>query len=398
LAEPAEPATTRKVMWVSVHQKQPGHQKQPDESRTAGEIRQQPGTWPAVARTVAAVRADIDRLLGDALVDPRTRVVLTGAGTSAYIGEVVAPDLARHLGRPIEPVATTDIVADPHSVVVDDRPVLLVSFARSGDSPESIAAAELLQRLTPALHHIVITCNPAGALARRWADAKNAVVVTLPDQLNDRGFAMTSSFTGMTLAALLALGLEVDVEGAARAASAVLVTAASRAEAVAAADPARLVYLGAGAFKGLAREAALKCLELTAGAVVAVADTPLGFRHGPKSVLDERTVAIIFPSGDPYTRRYDDDITRELVESLGRERVLVIGSDAPAGAGEWPIPGTTHLPDALRAIVAAIPAQSIALACSLAQGLTPDNPFPGGEVNRVVRGVVIHEFPNPAKG
>jgi tagatose-6-phosphate ketose/aldose isomerase len=398
MAEPAEPAMTRKVMWVSVHQKQPGHREQPDESRTAGEIRQQPGTWPEVARTVAAARADIDRLLGDALVDPRTRIVLTGAGTSAYIGEVVAPDLARHLGRPIEPIATTDIVADPHSVVVDDRPVLLVSFARSGDSPESIAAAELLQRLTPALHHIVITCNASGALARRWADAKNAVVLTLPEQLNDRGFAMTSSFTGMTLAALLALGLEVDVAAAARAASAVLDTAASRAEAVAATEPARLVYLGSGAFKGLAREAALKCLELTAGAVVAVADTPLGFRHGPKSVLDDRTVAIIFPSGDPYTRRYDDDITRELVESLGAGRVLVIGSGAPAGAGEWPIPGIAQLPDALRAIVAAIPAQSIALACSLAHGLTPDNPFPGGEVNRVVRGVVIHEFPNPAKG
>jgi tagatose-6-phosphate ketose/aldose isomerase len=374
-------------MWVSEHEKQPG------ESRTAGEIRQQPGTWPEVARTVAAARADIDRLLGDALVDPRTRIVLTGAGTSAYIGEVVAPDLARHLGRPIEPIATTDIVADPDSVA-DDRPVLLVSFARSGDSPESAAAAELLQRLAPALHHIVITCNPAGALARRWADAKNAVVVALPDRLNDRGFAMTSSFTGMTLAALLALGLEVDVDAAARAAEDVLRTAASRAEAVAAADPARLVYLGSGAFKGLAREAALKCLELTAGAVVAVADTPLGFRHGPKSILDDRTVAIVFPSGDPYTRRYDDDIARELVESLGPERVLVIGSDA----GEWPIPGIAHLPDSVRAIVAAIPAQSIALACSLAHGLTPDNPFPGGEVNRVVRGVVIHEFPTPAEG
>lgn len=388
----AEPATNpRKVMWVSVHQKQPG---QPGESRTAGEIRQQPGTWPAVARTVAAARADIDRLLGDTLVDPRTRIVLTGAGTSAYIGEVVAPDLARHLGRPVEPIATTDIVADPHAVVVDDRPVLLVSFARSGDSPESIAAAELLQRLTPALHHIVVTCNAAGALARRWTDAKNAVVLTLPEELNDRGFAMTSSFTGMTLAALLALGLEVDVAAAARAAEDVLHTAASRAEALAATDPARLVYLGSGAFKGLAREAALKCLELTAGAVVAVADTPLGFRHGPKSVLDDRTVAIIFPSGDPYTRRYDDDITRELVEFLGPERVLVIGADA----GGWPIPGITDLPDALRAIVAAIPAQSIALACSIAHGLTPDNPFPGGEVNRVVRGVVIHEFPHPAEG
>ncbi|WP_244180934.1 SIS domain-containing protein [Amycolatopsis pretoriensis] len=364
------------------------HEEQPDESRTAAEIRQQPGTWPEVARTVAAARADIERLLGDALVDPRTRIVLTGAGTSAYIGEVVAPDLARHLGRPIEPIATTDIVADPRSVA-DDRPVLLVSFARSGDSPESSAAADLLQRFTPALHHIVITCNPSGALARRWADAKNAVVVALPDRLNDRGFAMTSSFTGMTLAALLALGLEVDVDAAARAAEDVLDSATSRAEAVAAADPARLVYLGSGAFKGLAREAALKCLELTAGAVVAVADTPLGFRHGPKSVLDERTVAIVFPSGDRYTHRYDEDITRELVEALGAGRVLVIGGDD----GDWPIPGTTRLPDSLRAIVAAIPAQSIALACSLAHGLTPDNPFPGGEVNRVVRGVVIHEYP-----
>lgn len=380
-------------MWVSAQQERPGHRRQPGESRTAGEIRQQPGTWPEVARTVAAARADIDRLLGDALVDPRTRIVLTGAGTSAYIGEVVAPDLARHLGRPIEPIATTDIVADPSSVA-DDRPVLLVSFARSGDSPESSAAAELLQRLTPALHHIVITCNPDGALARRWTDAKNAVVLTLPEQLNDHGFAMTSSFTGMTLAALLALGVGVDVDAAARAAEDVLRTAASRAEAVAAADPARLVYLGSGAFKGLAREAALKCLELTAGAVVAVDDTPLGFRHGPKSILDDRTVAIVFPSGDPYTRRYDDDITRELVEALGPERVLVIGSDT----GGWPIPGIAHLPDSVRAVVAAIPAQSIALACSLAHGLTPDNPFPGGEVNRVVRGVVIHEFPTPAEG
>lgn len=381
-------------MCVSVHP------TQPDESRTAVEIRQQPGTWPEVARIVAAARADIDRLLGDALVDPRTRIILTGAGTSAFIGEVVAPDLARHLGRPVEPIATTDIVADPRSVVVDDRPVLLVSFARSGDSPESITAAELLTRLTPSLHHIVITCNTAGALARRWADAKNAVVLALPDRLNDRGFAMTSSFTGMTLAALLALGLDVDVESAARAASSVLDTATSRAAAVAATEPARLVYLGSGALKGLAREAALKCLELTAGAVVAVADTPLGFRHGPKSVLDDRTIAVVFPSADPYTRRYDDDITRELVESLGPERVLVIGadSDGDTPAAAWPIPGIESLPDSLRAIVAAIPAQSIALACSVARGLTPDNPFPGGEVNRVVRGVVIHEFAPQTEG
>ncbi len=370
------------------------------DSRTAAEIRQQPGAWRRVARAVAHARSDIDRLLGEALVDPRTRIVLTGAGTSAFAGQVVAPDLARHLGRPVEAIATTDIVADPRSVVVDERPLLLVSFARSGNSPESVAAADLVQRLAPSAHHLVLTCNAAGELARRWSDAKNAVVPALPPELNDRGFAMTSSFTGMVLAALLSLGVEVDVEAAARAASAVLDTAGSRAAAVAAAEPARLVYLGSGALKGLALEAALKCLELTAGAVVAVGDSPLGFRHGPKSILDDRTTAVVFHSADRYTRGYDEDITRELVDALGPDRVLAVGAadEPPGGARGWPVPGPSGGPDALRAMLAVIPAQAIALACSVARGLEPDDPFPGGEVNRVVQGVVIHDFTDPAEG
>lgn len=376
------------MKFVAVEEKQWGT------SRTAVEIRQQPEAWRRVARVVAHARSDVDRLLGEALADPRTRIVLTGAGTSAFVGQVVAPDLSRHLGRQVEAIATTDIVADPRSVVAGDRPQLLVSFARSGNSPESVAAADLVDRLAPAAHHLVITCNASGELARRWSDAKNAVVLTLPSELNDRGFAMTSSFTGMVLAALLSLGPEVDVEAAARAASVVLDTAASRAAEVAAAEPARLVYLGSGALKGLAMEAALKCLELTAGAVVAVSDSSLGFRHGPKSILDARTTAVVFHSADPYTKSYDEDITRELVRSLGPDRVIAVGvaDEAPGGARGWPMPGTAGWPDALRAVVAVIPAQAIALACSVARGLEPDNPFPGGEVNRVVQGVVIHDF------
>lgn len=374
-------------------------EKQWGDSRTAAEIRQQPGAWRRVARTVAHARSGVDRLLGEALADPRTRIVLTGAGTSAFVGEVVAPDLTRHLGRQVEAIATTDIVAGPRSVVAGDRPVLLVSFARSGNSPESAAAAGLVDRLAPAAHHLVITCDASGELARRWSGAANAVVLALPPELNDRGFAMTSSFTGMVLAALLCLGLEVDVEAAACAAEAVLDTAGSRAAAVAAAEPARLVYLGSGALKGLALEAALKCLELTAGTVVAVSDSPLGFRHGPKAVLDEATTAVVFHSADPYTRGYDEDITRELVRSLGPDRVLAVGGagEAPGGARSWPLPGTAGWPDAVRALVAVIPAQAIALACSVARGLAPDNPFPGGEVNRVVRGVVIHAFARPSE-
>ncbi|OXM64154.1 SIS domain-containing protein [Amycolatopsis vastitatis] len=360
-------------------------------SWTAREIEQQPATWPRVADAVRRARPEIDKLIGL----PGPRIVLTGAGTSAFVGEVVARDLARHLGRPVEAIATTEIVADPAAVVVDDRPILLVSFARSGNSPESVAAADLLDRLAPGLRHLVITCDPGGQLARRWSGAGNAVVVALPEEVNDRGFAMTSSFTGMALAALLAFGVDVDVEALARAGAAVLAGAAEHASAISGAKPARLVFLGSGPLRGLAREAALKCLELTRGEVVGIADSSLGFRHGPKSVLDERTVAVVFLSPDPHARRYDADIARELVQSLGAERVVVVGGEDATefgGAQVWPVPSPSRVPVAGHALLAVITAQTTALACSLALGITPDNPFPDGEVNRVVQGVVIHEF------
>ncbi len=361
------------------------------DSWTAREIGQQPATWLRVADTVRRARPDIERLIDR----PGRRIVLTGAGTSAFVGEVVARDLARHLGRPVEAIATTEIVADP-LVVVDERPVLLVSFARSGNSPESVAAADLLDRLTPRLRHLVITCDPAGELARRWSGAGNAVVVSLPDEINDRGFAMTSSFTGMALAALLAFGVDVDVEALARAGTAVLDDAGDHASAIAGAKPARLVFLGSGPLRGLAREAALKCLELTRGEVVGIADSALGFRHGPKSVLDERTIAVVFLSTDPHARRYDVDIARELVRSLGEERVVVVGDGTGSGGGRaWPVPAPPGLPVAGYALLAVIAGQTTALACALALGVTPDDPFPDGEVNRVVRGVVIHDFVPP---
>ncbi|MFD9700132.1 SIS domain-containing protein [Lentzea sp. NPDC059081] len=361
-------------------------------SWTAEEIWHQPVTWPRVAEAVERSRPLVDGLVGP--VDARTRIVLTGAGTSAFIGEVVAPALARHLGRPVETLPTTEIVADPGTAAIGDQPVLLVSFARSGNSPESLAAAELLHRLTPDLRHLVITCDASGELAQRWAGAENAVVVALPEETNDRGFAMTSSFTGMALAALLAFGLDVDVEALAGEATAVLAEAADRASAIAGAKPERLVYLGSGALRGLAREAALKSLELTRGEVVGIAESSLAFRHGPKSVLDDRTIAFVFLSTDPYARSYDVDIARELVQSLGADRVVVVGEADSAecgGAQVWPVRGAFGSPSAW-ALVAVITAQTTALACSLALDLTPDNPFPGGEVNRVVRGVVIHEF------
>jgi tagatose-6-phosphate ketose/aldose isomerase len=158
-------------------------------------------------------------------------------------------------------------------------------------------------------------------------------------------------------------------------------------------DHERIVYLGSGALKGLARESALKVLELTAGGIAAFSDTPLGFRHGPKAILNDRTLVVVYLSNDPHTRLYDLDLLAELRLTQGDDNVLGITAakgDTPGDDNIWELPGLGHLSDAALALPAVLFAQMFGLQASLRGGHTPDNPFPAGEVNRVVQGVTLH--------
>jgi tagatose-6-phosphate ketose/aldose isomerase len=372
-------------------------------SATASEIVQQPGLWRECVQSVGEKRSERDDFLAPLLVDPRTRIILTGAGTSAFIGEVLAPSLTRSLGRRVDAIATTDLVSNPQDHLTDDVPTLLVSFARSGDSPESLAATRLADQFLSQVRHLIITCNPAGALAAERAGSADTLVVAMPAAANDAGFAMTSSFTCMLLTAqLLLTGPDVPVEKLAAAADRALAVIPSRAAQIAGAGFERVVYLGSGPLQGLARESALKLLELTAGRVAAWFDSPLGFRHGPKALVNDRTLVVVLTSSDPYTRRYDDDIVAELGPRLTPGGLVVVSSDeSPSNSPDaqvWSLPEIDGLDDALRAVVLALPAQILALQMSLAHGLTPDNPFPDGEVNRVVEGVRIHPAGQIGKG
>ncbi len=366
-------------------------------THTTREISQQPQVWREVGSTAGPALLDFGRARAG---DPSARVVLTGAGTSAYAGEVLAPALRRASGRRAEAVATTDIVANPAEFLAPDVPTLLVSFARSGDSPESVAATALADELLTDVAHLVLTCNAAGRLAGLHRDRADTHVQLMPDAADDQGFAMTSSFTSMTLAALIALDPSVDPSLAARLADVaedVLPRWDAGAAELARRGHQRVVFLGSGALRGLARESALKVLELTAGRVVALGDSPLAFRHGPKSVLDASTLVVVYLSNDPYTRAYDLDLVEELRGALGDDRVLVVTADhgdAVSARSAWVLPRpAATLPDAALALPAVILAQSFALHSATALGLSADNPFPSGEVNRVVQGVRIHPFP-----
>lgn len=366
---------------------------------TAREIAQQPAVWPQIEALVARQRGVIDAFLAPLLGRPGLRIVMAGAGTSAFIGDCLAPSLLRQ-GQRAESVPTTDLVSGPGRYFQRAAPTLMVSFARSGSSPESVAAVELADQLVDEVYHLVITCNDAGQLYRMTRDRANALAILLPDATHDRGFAMTTSFTSMLLACALAFRLLEPgvVAHLASAAEQVRLHALPLSTALVQQDFRRVVFLGSNELRGLAREASLKLLELTDGQVVAIHDSPLGFRHGPKTIVDGHTLVVVLLSNDPQTRRYDLDLLRELRRDARAGRVLTLSArrDDAAGVDGFVFEGVDGVGDLALALPYIVFCQGFAYLRSLSLGVRPDTPSMSGTVNRVVQGVTVYPFDSEA--
>jgi len=128
------PSTTETQLWPE------------SGAATVREILQQPDVWREALDNLLRNADALDAFLAPLLARPNLRIVLTGAGTSAFVGSIAAPALSRLLDRRVDAIATTDIVSNPRVYFAEDLPTLLVSFARSGNSPESSAATELGRR------------------------------------------------------------------------------------------------------------------------------------------------------------------------------------------------------------------------------------------------------------
>jgi len=373
-------------------------------SITAHEIAQQPAVWREVLRLVTGDPV-LAEFLRPKLADASRRVVLTGAGTSSYVGECLLPALARSGLARFEAISTTDLVASPSTWLSSRAPLLLVSFARSGNSPESVAAVELAEQLAPGCAHLIVTCSRDGSLYRRAGSMRETHAVLLPEATNDQGFAMTSSFSAMLLAAGTALRV-LPADGARTAHLAHLTAELLESrrpilERLVALNFHRVVYLGSNELKGLAREAALKMLELSDGQVVSIGDSPLGFRHGPKTILNGRTLVVMFLSNDVHARRYELDLLRELRREAVAGHVFALSnaSDLPEDEETLVLAEVTPCADgraSLTDLELCFPyvvfAQSLAMLRSLSLGLWPDRPNAAGTVNRVVRGVTIYPY------
>ena len=370
---------------------------------TTREIYQQPDVWKEAFEAYQEKREEIAAFLQDiAAKHDYIKVILTGAGTSAYVGDTLVPyfkEVYDERKWNFNAIATTDIVANPQTYLKKEVPTVLVSFARSGNSPESVATVDLAKALVDELYQVTITCAAEGKLALQAHGDDRNLLLLQPAASNDAGFAMTSSFTSMMLTALLVFDPEEfsvkskRFEVLSNLSRKVLDNAADVKELVDL-DFNRVIYLGAGPFFGLAHEAQLKILELTAGQVATMYESPVGFRHGPKSLINEDTVVLVFGTTTDYTRNYDLDLVREVAGDQIARRVVLLSDQAFGleNVKEVALGCGGVLNDVYRVFPYIVYGQLFALLTSLKVGNRPDTPSPTGTVNRVVQGVIIHEY------
>lgn len=365
---------------------------------TLREILQQPTSWRDTAGLLR--RADARQPFAPALNPAPGHIVLTGSGSSMYIGECLAPALQQALGLPVQAIAAGTLLTHWRSVL-PPGPGLLISLARSGDSPESAGVVSRLLADAPSWRHLVITCNASGKLATHYRDDPRVSVLLLDERTNDRSLVMTSSFTNLLLAGIGLPRMDAAdisaaaVEQLAQGVQRIFDEQADALATVAQRSVTTAVYLGSGGAVGAAREAALKMLEMSGGAVTTMAESYLGLRHGPMSSLDRSTLVVAFLSPDPAVRAYEIDLLRELSrKQLGMTRVLV-GAGIPADlvgpedlAVEVPELATVGETLSLLADVAV--GQLLAFFRCLALGGKPDTPSQG-VLTRVVEHFAIHQ-------
>ncbi len=360
---------------------------------TSAEIAQQPRLWRELSAQMAERAGEIAAFLARA---GERRVIFTGAGSSAFIGDALAPLVAKGFGLRAESIPTTELVSAPESFLFADVPTLLVSFARSGNSPESVGAVEYARAIVDDLWEVAITCDGSARLAELTAESDNSLLLIMPEGSNDKGFAMTSSVSCMMLAGYLlfagdaSAAIVADIGELARNEAAIAPELSDAAARCGAWDFDRIAYLGSGFLKAIAHEASLKMLELTCGAVNGSFESSMGFRHGPKSLIDSSTVTVHLISFEPLTARYDRDLFAEVDRQKKGNRTIVLDGPASEGDAFVGILASSELGHGLQMLVFC---QMLALYKSIALGVTTDDPSPTGEVNRVVKGVTVYPLP-----
>ena len=241
---------------------------------------------------------------------PRLRaatIVVTGCGTSYFLAQSLACAYNAAGQRAIA-VPGAEWARRPESYLADRRDILVLGLSRSGTTTETVQAMQVSRaRGWPTF---ALTCADDTAILHA-ADA-GLYVPTDPRE----GIVMSVSASLLLLAGLRLAGISLP--------GAVVTAGQAGLRQVAAAPLAgrsHFVYLGAGANYGIATEGCLKLQEMSIS--YSQSFHPLEYRHGPISLIDDRSLVVML---------YSDDTAGEeakVVADVQAKGATVIGFGGP---------------------------------------------------------------------
>jgi tagatose-6-phosphate ketose/aldose isomerase len=371
---------------------------------TPAEIAHQPDTWSKTFELFLSERENIQKFLSDAGMTgagtSKGIVYLVGAGTSDYTGRAISFVLRKQWQCEVIAVPSTDLLTHMEQMILPGRKYLWISFSRSGDSSEGVAVLEKARKRYPDICHIIISCNPHGRMLQDSAKDPKTLGICMIDEANDRGLAMTSSFSNMVIFGQCMAHIdgidayEATLRKLVAAGKSFWPRAADCAASVAKQGYTKACFVGSGTLREVAKESALKVLEMTAGKTLTMTESALGLRHGPMAALDDQSLFVCFLSGDKRTQGYERDLLREIgAKKIARRRIVVGGSElvTDSYADDYLAPaGVTGIADEYRAPVDVMFGQLLGLFSSIQWKLMPDSPSPGGVITRVVEKVNIY--------
>lgn len=363
------------------------------------EIYQQPQTWADTFRRFVEQRSELTEFLQSCGPRADLTVFLIGAGTSDYIGQALVHLLRKTWGCEVEAVASTDLLTNSDDWLLPGKSYLWVSFSRSGDSSEGVALLDLALEQYPQIRHLVISCNRDGRMSKNFSGFPHVFSLILADAVNDRGLAMTSSFTNMLIAGQCLAHVqqiaeyEQVLDTLTKLGTGLIDRAADLAAATAIDNYSLICFVGSGSLKAVARESALKVLELTAGRILTMSESFLGVRHGPLSALNDETLFVGFLSGDERRQKYELDLVSEISAKKVAKKIITIVPDnqlQQVNGAQLSLNLPVGFSDDHRPPLDVIFGQMLGLFASLHHELKPDSPSPNGAISRVVSQVNIY--------
>lgn len=262
------------------------------ESYTWNEIMSQGRVWQSVLDFLPG-NSTVDEILAGA---KRQRLwVFVGCGTSFYLAEAAALSWTLLTGQAARAIPASEILLFPKLLEAEGAGVQAVVISRSGRTSEAVRAANVLkQRLG------IATMGISCAKGSELEEACDACIVL--EAADEKSTVMTRSFTSMLLTLQVLAACQVEamefIDGL-RAMSKKMekriCTLADEIKGfVGGHEFADYVFLGQGPFHGLAREAALKVMEMSCS--YSQFFHALEFRHGPKAIVSPATCLTFFLS------------------------------------------------------------------------------------------------------